>query len=241
MADSILTEFPGQAGGAEERLEAQVYRKLFDMIRFGTYEMGQRLPSEAELGEEHGVSRPVIRAALSKLRDSGLIVSRQGSGSFVSSGVPSTAGGYTPLSSITDIASYFNFRRLIEGTSAELAAEKATAKQAKTLRDMADEMGSLAARNEQTVGLDIKFHVFVAELSDNRFVVETLDMLHPHWIFVGNFVQSLGITGQRRGKRMTNEHLAIVEAIEAGDPVRARKAMLVHVDGSEHRVFKGQP
>ena len=49
------------------------------------------------------------------------------------------------------------------------------------------------------------------------------------------------MTGQRKGKRMTQEHLAIVDAIAAGDPAAARKAMLIHVDGSERRVFKGEP
>jgi DNA-binding FadR family transcriptional regulator len=38
---------------------------------------------------------------------------------------------------------------------------------------------------------------------------------------------------------MTNEHLAIVDAVEKRDPVAARKAMLIHIDGSERRVFKG--
>ena len=91
----------------KDRLEIQVYKALLDKIRFGTYAMGQKLPTENELSEEHGVSRPVVRAALSKLRDSGLIVSRRGAGSFVNSGVPTSAGGYTPLASISDIAEFY--------------------------------------------------------------------------------------------------------------------------------------
>ena len=71
-------------------------------------------------------------------------------------------------------------------------------------------------------------------------LMETIDMLRPHWIFVGTFVRSLGMTRVRTGKRMIREHQAIFEAVAANDPVAARKAMLVHVDGSERRVFKGQ-
>lgn len=241
MSESKVTEFPIAQAGAEDRLEGQVYRGLFDQIRFGGFEMGQKLPSEAELCEEYGVSRPVVRAALAKLRDLGLIVSRQGAGSFVSSGVPTTAGGFTPLSSITDIAAYFAFRRTIEAMSAELAAERARPKDISTLRAIVDEMTTALARGENTVGLDIKFHTTIAELSDNRFLAESVDMLRPHWMFVGNFVRSLGATGQRKGKRMTGEHLAIVDALASGDPRAARRVMEIHVDGSQERVFKGQP
>ena len=57
--------------------------------------------------------------------------------------------------------------------------------------------------------------------------------------FVGNFVRSLGVAKARTGQRMTNEHLAIADAVAARDPDAARAAMLTHIDGSERRVFKG--
>lgn len=241
MSDQKAAELPATSAGSEDRLESQVYRNLFDKIRFGTFGMGQRLPSEVQLCEEFGVSRPVIRAALAKLRDSGLIVSRQGSGSFVNSPVQTTGSGYTPLTSITDIATYFRFRRVIEAASVEQAAERADRSSVARLNALVDEMRSRLSRNEETVQHDISFHTTIAELSDNRFLIETIEMLQPHWIFVGNFVRSLGMTGQRKGKRMTGEHMAIVEAIGAGDAKAARKAMQVHIDGSERRVFKGEP
>lgn len=223
-----------------ERLESQVYRQLLDKIRFGTYGLGQKLPSENELCDEHGVSRPVVRAALSKLRDSGLIVSRRGAGSFVNSGVPTEQTGFTPLSSIDDIANYFRFRRTIEADAAELAAQHATPEDVARLKDIANEVTAILDQGGDSVGLDVKFHTALAELSDSRFLLETVDMLRPHWIFVGNFVRSLGMTRVRRGKRMTDEHLEIIDAIAANDPVRARRAMLDHIDGSERRVFKGR-
>lgn len=235
---SIEALLLAQDDGAE-RLEVQVYKALLDKIRFGTYRLGQKLPTEHELGEEHGVSRPVIRAALSKLRDSGLIVSRQGAGSFVNSGVPAETSGYSPLGSISDISNYFNFRRTIESEAAALAAQNGGPAATDTLRDIAEEVLALLASGEESVGADIQFHTTLAELSDNRFLIETLGMLRPHWIFVGNFVRSLGATRVRTGRRMTNEHLAIVDAVEKRDPVAARKAMLIHIDGSERRVFKG--
>ena len=240
MQNPQTTDFPDAMAPASERLEGQVYRTLFDKIRFGGFEMGQKLPSEAELCEQYGVSRPVVRAALAKLRDSGLIVSRQGAGSFVNSGVPANAAGFAPLASISDIATYFDFRRTIEASGAELAAANATDRDIAVLRGIADDMRGVLAKGGDSVGLDIKLHTKIAELSDNRFLIETLEMLRPHWIFVGKFVCSLGATGQRKGIRMMGEHTAIIDTLEAGDARAARKAMLVHVDGSERRVFKGR-
>lgn len=222
-----------------ERLEIQVYKQLLDKIRFGEYALGERLPSEADLCEEYGVSRPIIRASLSKLRDSGLIVSRQGAGSFVNSGVVTDRAGFSPLNSITDIAAYFRFRQIIEAKTAECAATNAGSDGAARLLAIVDEMEAALGRGEDAVAFDIKFHTTIADLSGNRFLAETVAMLHPHWVFVGNFLKSLGVTGERTGNRMVSEHMNIANAIAAGDPAAARKAMLSHIDGSEKRVFKG--
>lgn len=235
---SVESLLPAQDEGAE-RLEVQVYKSLLDKIRFGTYRLGQKLPSEHDLSEEHEVSRPVIRAALSKLRDSGLIVSRRGAGSFVTSGTLVEASGLSPLSSIDDISDYFDFRRTIEAEIAAKAAQNGGPAAASHLRSIAKEVLTLLANQEDSVGADIKFHTRLAELSDSRFLTETLGLIRPHWIFVGTFVRSLSATRVRTGKRMTDEHLAIADAVEARDPVAARKAMLAHIDGSERRVFKG--
>lgn len=222
-----------------ERLEIKVYRQLLDKIRFGTFAIGQKLPSENELATEHGVSRPVIRAALSRLRDSGLIVSRRGAGSFVNSGTPNDSTGFAALGSISDISNYFDFRRLIEARTAELAARHATPADVDTLARIVSEIGDRLEGGEDAVSSDYAFHLSIAQLSDNRFLIETLGMLHLHWVFVGTFLRSLGASGDRTGKPMNDEHRAIVDAIAANDERAARDAMLRHIDGSERRVFRG--
>jgi len=64
-------------------LVQRVYQGLLAQISAGDYEPEQRLPGEHELAEQFLVSRPVVRDALSRLRDEGLIYSRRGAGSFV--------------------------------------------------------------------------------------------------------------------------------------------------------------
>lgn len=224
-----------------DRLEDRVYMRLLDAIRLGEFKLGQRLPSETDLAGTYGCSRPVIRSALAKLRENGLIVSRQGAGSFVSSGQPATGTGYAPLESIDDIAAFFRFRKMIEGQIVASAASRARPRDIAALNALIAKMDEEAAGGMATVESDIQFHVSLAKLSDNRFLLETVEMLRPHWLFIGRFVRSLGRTGYRIGKRDMNiEHRAIVAALEAGDPKTAEAAMIAHIDGSERRVFKGE-
>ncbi len=235
-----IASAPAQSGSSE-RLENQVYARLLDAIRLGDYSLGQKLPSEHELAAEYGVSRPVIRAALSRLREDGLIVSRRGAGSFVSSGSATEGSGYGPLDSVDDIARYFQFRKTIEVETVTRAAARVGPEGLAALRDIVDETERLIDNGETTIDADIQFHAKIAELSDSRFLVETLGMLRPHWFFVGKFVRSLGRTGYRKGKRdMSAEHRAILAALAAGDAAAASAVMIAHIDGSERRVFKGE-
>lgn len=240
----IATNGPEAEKGRERaggRLEDHVFGKLLEAIRSGAYSLGDRLPSEMELAQEYGVSRPVLRGALARVREEGLIVSRQGAGSFVSSGVQAGGGGFGPLESVDDIAAYFSYRRMLEAETAALAATRATAADVAELRGYMADMAALVEVGTATIDPDLLFHTKIAKLSDNRFLVDSVAMLRPHMVFIGRFVRSLGSTGYARGKEaMTGEHEDIVRALEAGDAEAARAAMVAHIDRSQRRVFKGE-
>ncbi len=230
-----------RSGTRPARLEDRVFSGLLDDIRLGKLTLGERLPSESELASQYGCSRPVIRSALAKLRESGLIVSRQGAGSFVSRGHDDRASGYGALDSISDIAGYFSFRKTIEAESVARAALNVKPGDIDRLRALVERIEAFIEAGEPTVEVDIEFHNLIAELSDNRFLSETLVMLEPNWLFIGKFVRSLGRTGYRLGgQHMNSEHRTILAALEARDPKAARAAMIAHIDGSERRVFKGE-
>ncbi|MFY0634167.1 MAG: FadR family transcriptional regulator [Vannielia sp.] len=223
------------------RLESEVYERLLEQIRGGHYTLGQKLPAEKDLSAEHGVSRPVIRSALARLREDGLIVSRQGAGSFVSGGGQSGEAGYAPLQSINDIAAYIEFRKILEVQGAGLAALKAGPEEVAALEAMLEDMEKSVRERTSTIEMDARFHVRIAELSDNRFIVDTLHMLRSHMFFIGKFVRSLGTTGYREGKiSMVGEHRRIFDGIAAGDADAAREAMAEHIEASRRRVFKGE-
>ena len=240
-ARDLLRDATRESGaGAGARLEEQIYHALLDRIQSGTYALGQRLPPEMELSAEFGVSRPVVRAALARLRDAGLVTSRRGAGSFVSSGEAEVEGGFTPIGSIDDMTAFFDYRRMIETRTAAIAATRATAEDLADLRQRLAKMDKDNESGIATVEQDVNFHIRIAEIANNRFLLETLHMLRPHTLFMGHFLRRLSASGYARGKAgMRNEHYGIVDALEAGDSPAAERTMEQHLAASRERIFKG--
>ncbi len=223
------------------RLDERIYQELIARIQRGDYELGGKLSTEQELSKEFGVSRPVIRVVLARLRDAGLIVSKRGSGSYISSGTPSDASGYSALTSISDISDYYAFRITLETRSATLAAEHGTPEQIEALQEALAGMDAEIEAGLPTIQRDIRFHALIAEVAGNRYIIESLQMLRPHTLFVGRFVRSLSPSGYVRGKLgMRTEHRQIVEAIARGDAQAASESMREHIRESHKRVFKGE-
>lgn len=240
MFDKSDDQDPAADGKASARLEERVFADLVGRIRGGALSHGDKLPTEAELAADFGVSRPVVRSALAMLRDEGLLVSRQGSGSFVNLGVPDGTSSFAPLRGIDDISSVYRFRLLMECEGAALAAERATKADVEALVDLTARMETLAKAGAETVDADFRFHLAVANLSDNRFIAEGLEMLRPHVLFIARFVRTLGPQRYEFGKKkMNGEHSAIIDALAARDPKAARAAMRTHIERSQRRVFKG--
>ena len=89
-----------EAGGERPRsmlLADMVYDRVRRSILNGEFRPDERLPGENALAGQYEVSRPVIRAALKRLRDEGMVTSRQGSGSFVSAPVAQKPLAFQPL------------------------------------------------------------------------------------------------------------------------------------------------
>src|ERR671916_1388904 len=112
------------AATTEAKLSAGIYEKLFERIVAGEFPVNARLPSETDLARRFGASRPVVREALARLRDDGLIVSRQGSGSYVRRRPDQAVLQFVPVGSIADIQRCFEFRVGLEGAAAALAAAR---------------------------------------------------------------------------------------------------------------------
>lgn len=231
---------PDVSGPVAERLEYAVYQELFKRISDEAYSVGERLPTENELAQEFKVSRPVIRTALARLRDDGLVVSRRGAGSFVSRSQPRDHQGFTPLRSIDDISAYWDFRSLIESEACAKAALIAKPNQVEQLWGWHSRIETAIKSQTSTVKLNTEMHTFIAEIAENHFFKDTIRLLTPHMDFVGRFLRSLSDETYQRNKfNMHDEHERIIQAIADKDPEAARSAMIAHINTSQRRIFKG--
>ena len=122
---SFADEAAARERDREPKLSHQVYERIFELHRLGRVSRSSsRLPSESELSRRFGASRPIVREALARLRDDGLIVSRQGSGSYVQRRPDAAVLRFVPVGSVADIQRCFEFRVGLEGAAAALAAER---------------------------------------------------------------------------------------------------------------------
>ena len=221
------------------KLSDKVYDSISAKISTGEWPEGTRIPTEIELASTYGVSRPVIREALFRLRSEGAIGSKRGSGSCVLAGGASGVFGnsYKPIENIADLINTFEFRLSVECDAAALAAMRATQEQCAAVQE------AHAAFNEKidndTFGdLDLNFHVAIAKATGNQMFETTLAMLHSQIIF------GMRLTGEFRpvsdGSRVEvvqREHRAIVDAIAAKDPKAAYQAMRQHLQASRQRIL----
>ena len=210
-----------------EKLREQIADRIQDMIATNQLKSGEQLPSEREMAKIVDVNRGTVREAIRLLEQRGLIEMRVGSGAYVVSVSPST---------VTDsIERYFAFgscshedlitlRGILDPEIAALAAERATAAEIESLRQLAERIDvSFFEDTAQYATDDAEFHVTVAQASHNDLVIAIMGGLHKilaRWILAQS--RSHQLEGGARS------HRAVYEAISRRSPEDARQAMRVH-------------
>lgn len=221
-------------------LADQVYDHLLREIVDGAYPNNTRLPTEAELAKAHGVSRPVVRAALARLRDDGIIASRRGSGSFVTRRPVRNIMNFVPLSSISDIQRCYDFRVDVEGAAAAWAARKRDEADIAAIRDAFELMDRRYADREAGVDADAQLHLAIAKASKNPFFVSVQEALGAQISFGMTLSRSLSMPlGDARHEIVQAEHRAVIDAIAAQDAAAAEQAMRHHIEAARRRMFEG--
>lgn len=223
----------------EGRLSAGVYARIFEGIVAGEYRTDARLPSESALAERFGASRPVVREALARLREDGLIVSRRGSGSYVKRRPDAQLLRFAPVHSIADIQRLFEFRAGLEGVAAALAAERWEDADMARIKDALAGLERAIARREIGVEADAAFHRAVAQATRNPYHVAVEETLAGQIAFGMNLTRHLSLRSAERLRRVQDEHVAIVTALETRDAGGARTAMERHIENARRRMFDG--
>ncbi len=223
----------------EARLSSAVYEQIFTLILSGEFPLNARMPAEAELARRFGASRPVIREALARLRDDGIIISRQGSGSYVRRRPDDAVLRFAPVSSIADIERCFEFRAGLEGAAAALAATRANEREIRELRAALRDLERCIERGQPGTEADERFHLAVARATQNHYHVAVQSSLQAHIAAGMHIGRNFVARSEARLRLVQEEHLAIVEAIEARDSLRARAAMEIHINNARYRIFQG--
>ncbi|MDF1609064.1 FadR/GntR family transcriptional regulator [Hoeflea sp. YIM 152468] len=205
-------------------------------IRRGEYRPGDKLPTEALLSLEFGVSRTVLREAVAALRADGLLLSRQGSGVFVQEPPNSK---YPPLrdldqTRLSSVLELLELRLAIEGEAAALAALRCNPEQEETMLSALRLVRTEIESGRMAAKADFALHMAIAAASGNPRFGEMLAMFGPD-----------SIPRTMIGAQMTRdpsylatldaEHTAIVQAIQDHDPEAARRAMREHLGHSQRR------
>jgi len=235
-----MTSEKGASENRLQKLSDRVYGDIIDRIISRDFVEGERLPSEEKLASLYGVSRPIVREALARLRDDGLVRSQRGAGSFVQRRPDRAMLEFAPLESLADIQRCFEFRIAVETEAARLAATKSTEEDRAALTKALALLEQRICDNALGVDADFSFHLCIAHATHNRFFSDTLLSLQAAITYGQNLARGLGLRRpEHHVPEVQIEHRDIHDAILAADAENAARCMQNHLSNSRRRVFEG--
>ena len=218
---------------------AELVELLRGEILSGKLAPGAQLPTEQTLVSRLGVSRTVVREAVSALRADGLVATRQGLGAFVRMDAGQRPFRIEPeaLETLEQLLSLMQLRACVEIEAAGLAAARRSRTALRKLRGYLARIDAELSHGEAAIQADFGFHRAIAEATGNPF-------FHDFMEYLGKLViprQSTNVIAQTDQARVAYlravqaEHRRIFAAIEAGEGAEAQEAMREHLRGSQER------
>jgi GntR family transcriptional regulator, transcriptional repressor for pyruvate dehydrogenase complex len=220
------------------RLSDTIYCQLLEEIMAGRFSVGDRLPTENQLAQRFSVSRPVVREALQRLQTDGVVIARQGSGTYVQRSPSQRVAELTSQHSLHEVLQVMELRMALEELAAKLAARNRTDEQIRVIENARRALGEVFGQGIAAKEADFAFHRAIAVASGNGVLVETLDQLSER--FKGGMNVTLSLTreaSEQRRERVLDEHDRIVHAIRVGDADSAAIAMRYHLDQVRNRLL----
>jgi len=218
-------------------LPALVASSITREIAQGRLKPGDKLPTEQELSQTFGVSRNVVREAISRLRSEGRVWSQQGRGAFVSDASDSTVLTIDSASLQRSEAfqGLFELRGILEVQAAALAAARRTDEDLDLMRRALAVMREAPYGSVTWLKTDLEFHRIIAAATRNNYMVQFL-------VFISERIrESILAAGHRQrsddmAQTTLAEHQRILDAIAASDAPGAERAMQNHIAAATRRV-----
>lgn len=221
-----------------QRLPDQVAEILEQEIQKGNWRPGDKLPSEAALSQKFGVSRAVVREALSRLKYEGLLDSQQGKGIIVvgTSGRRSFRLQNLQKLDSNDLSQLFELRVILDSAAAAMAARRCKKKQLKRLKSALNHMSDTIRSDTDGTAPDFEFHTGIAEASGNNYLQALIQFLNDKIEQVIHEARSHSRMRPGLPADVQKEHVAIYRALAGQNPEKARKAALTHLQNAAKRL-----
>ncbi len=223
-------------------LAHEVMNDLMAKIRNGLYKPGEKLPTEPEVMAEQGVSRTVVREAISRLQAAGLVETRHGVGTFVlpATSLPAHPLDFSTVVTIRDVLAMLELRISLETEAAGLAAVRRTDEQLERMYQAVQAFEDGVNRGETSVEADYQFHLQIALATHNKYFEDFYRHLGTATIPRTRLdtSQFSAEPGQSYLYRTNREHENILDAIARQDQQAASAAMRMHLTNSRERLKK---
>ena len=217
-----------------EKLSHSVVRQIEQLILRGILRPGERLPSERELSDRLGVSRPSLRDAIADLQERGLLTSRAGAGIFVADVLGSAfSEALVQLFASHEEAvfDYIAFRRDMEGLAAERAARHASDTDLKVVDAIFHKMEAAHAKRDPSdeASLDAQFHLSIIEASHNVVMLHMMRSMYDLLRQGVFYNRQMMFKNRTTRDTLLDQHRAINVGLQARDPAAARAAVEAHL------------
>lgn len=232
--------FVAEAIEIQPSLVSIVAKRLRDEIEQRRFPLGTAFPTDAELAKGFGVSRTVVREAVSSLREAGLISTQRGRGSIVIAytASPGFRISSEELESGKRLLHLYEFRSLIETEAAGLAAQRRTEADVQRIYDALQDGRSIGSF-DKAIAADIDFHVAIAEAARNEYFQRIMATIRTATTAraLMRFETDRESYVELYRTVLQKEHLDIADAIRDGHPSKARQLLKRHLGGRRYKAL----
>lgn len=205
-----------------ESLSKQVSDQLETMISSGGYHVGDKIPTEPELMAMFGVSRNTIREAIQSLTWAGLLVVKQGDGTYICSTDRFHANMKQKYQEVS-LEDIKEARNCIEVTIAHLAAKRRTPEDIETIRTMLLKRRALTTDVKENTKADLDFHIAIAHSSHNQILIDMYDSIS---YYLESQIEERSRISERSFTEIDTLHEALFVAIRDGDAEKAAHSVM---------------
>lgn len=218
-------------------LADKVESNIVNLLVNKKLKVGDLIPKELELAQALGVSRTVVREALTRLRLLGIVETKKKKGTVITSPdifsiLNKSLNPYIlDQSTLKDI---FELRLVLEIGMADFIFEYLTPENIKELKEIVSKDPSDSKNHLFDIKHEIAFHSKLYQITNNQTLIKFQRLLMP----IFNYVHNSSLLAKPDSNTVYVSHKGLVDILEHGNPEKFRNAMRVHLENHFERIFR---